>query len=535
MNESEPLMKCRENEQSVKTTGLLVPEDLSVAGTCLLATWQTSLRGHESYSGLFMEQRKSCNDEKGKAQVGETPMRPNTDALQDGGLSHSSKEASVMGVERRAEVIQLKLPLATMGKHGRDKGMETKSIPITQEMVLSAYKRVRKNKGVAGIDKESLSEFEEKLNDNLYITWNRLSSGSYHPTAVLEVEIPKGERRKRKLGIPTVRDRIGQQVIKNYLESRFEAAFSEHSYGYRPLKNTHQAVIQVRKNIREYRWVIDMDISNFFDKMSHELLMKAIERHVPEQWVKMYIKRWLQAPIEDREGNRRMRNGEGTPQGGVISPLLSNVFLHYTFDKWFGKYYPQLRFVRYADDIIIHCNNQLEAERVLKAVRERFTTCRLQLNEKKTKIVYCKSAWRKAKYKTVQFDFLGFSFQPRTSQSKEGKLFLGYDCAISRKSRKKIITEIRKTNFHRWTQRDIFQIAAYFNSKIRAWINYFGKFRKGELRYIFSIFHLRLMKWAMNRYKRFGKSYRKAGRWIRYLAKCYPNLFVHWQHGFQGA
>jgi RNA-directed DNA polymerase len=268
--------------------------------------------------------------------------------------------------------------------------------------------------------------------------------------------------------------------------------------------------------------------------MSHELLMKAVEKHVEEKWVKMYLIRWLEAPIEDRKGNKRIRMVEGTPQGGVISPLLANLFLHYAFDKWLGKIYPKLRFVRYADDIIVHCNTQAEAEEVLKAIRERMAECRLELNEKKTKIVHCKKARRNAEYKTVQFDFLGFSFQPRPTKNKEeGKMFLGFDCAISVKKEKKIIDEIRKTNFQRWTNRDIYQIAEFFNPIFSGWINYYGKYRKYEMQWIFDIFHRRLNKWVVNRYKRFKGSRKQAARWLRDLALRQPDLFVHWLHGFK--
>jgi group II intron reverse transcriptase/maturase len=481
-----------------------------------------------------MEQERSYKDGKGKAQVGGTSMRPKTYALDEVRLSHSSNETSVMGGERRAEVIQLKLPLST--RKGRKEVVETKSIPITQEMVLSAYKKVRKNKGSAGIDDESLEMFEENLSDNLYITWNRLSSGSYHPSSVREVEIPKDEGRKRKLGIPTVRDRICQQVVKDYLEERFEAEFSEHSYGYRPMKNTHQALTAVRKNVREYAWVIDMDISGFFDNMSHELLMKAVDRHVEEKWVKMYITRWLESPIEDRKQNKRYREGKGTPQGGVISPLLANLFLHYAFDKWFGIKYPHLKFVRYADDIVVHCNRQEEAENVLKSIRERLKECRLELNENKTKVVYCKNAKRKQRFATVRFDFLGFSFQPRPTLNRvDREMFLGYDCAISKKSEKKIVEIIRKTEFHRWTGSDIYRIAEYFNPMISGWINYFGCIGKREMQYVFHIFHRRLIKWACNRFRRFYRSRRQAWNWLMQIAKSQPYLFVHWRHGFTTA
>ncbi len=482
-----------------------------------------------------MEQRKSHKDDKGNAQVGQTLVRQNTDGLCDGGLSRSSDEVPVMGVEQRAKVIQLELPLATFIDKGRDSGIETKSLPITKRMVWESYKKVRSNKGAAGIDDETLDLYKERLKDNLYILWNRMSSGSYFPPSVLEVEIPKDDGSKRKLGIPTVNDRVAQQVVKTYLEPRFEIEFSPQSYGYRPNKSAHQAVAEVRKNVRQYQWVIDMDITGFFDNMSHDLLMKAVDKHVGEKWAKMYIKRWLEAPIEDKGGNKRYRDGAGTPQGGVISPLLANLFLHYALDKWLEKNYPQLQFVRYADDAIIHCRYQAEAEKVLSAIKQRMLDCGLEVNERKSKIVYCKNANRKGTYKVVKFDFLGFTFQPRPTSTRAGQMFLGFDCAISTKSKKKITEVFCKSNFQRQTESDITRIAEEFNPRIRGWINYYGKFRKFSLMKIFRIFHHRLMSWAVNRYKRFKGSMRKAGRWIYELARSQPNLFVHWQHGFQGA
>ena len=482
-----------------------------------------------------MEQRKSHKDEKGKAQAGQALVRPNTDVLCDGGLSRSSDETSVMGVEQRAKVIQLELPLATFIDKGRDNGIETKSLPITKRMIWEAYKKVRSNKGAAGIDNETLEIYKENLQDNLYVLWNRMSSGSYFPPSVLEVEIPKDDGKKRKLGIPTVNDRVAQQVVKTYLEPRFEVEFSPHSYGYRPNKNAHQALESVRMNVRKYWWVIDMDISGFFDNMSHELLMKAVSRHVEEKWAKMYIQRWLESPIEDKDGNKRYRKGMGTPQGGVISPLLANLFLHYALDKWLELNYSQLKYVRYADDAIIHCHTLSQAKKLMTAIQHRMQECGLEVNKKKSKIAYCKTASRNAPYKTVSFDFLGYTFQPRPTATKTGRMFLGFDCAISTKSKKKITEEFRESRFHKWTCSEITRIAEEFNSKIQGWINYYGRFRKYSLMRVFRIFHRRLMLWAVNRYKRFKGSMRKAGKWVYRLAKSQPDLFVHWKHGFQGA
>ena len=482
-----------------------------------------------------MEQRKSTKDGKGKTQEGQTPLRLNTDALVDGGSNRSSVEDLVIGLEQRVGIIQLELPLTTSVKGRRTKGVTAKGIPITRSMVWQAYKKVRKNKGSGGVDGKSLKSYSENLEDNLYKLWNRLTSGSYFPKAVKQVAIPKKDGSQRKLGIPTIDDRIAQQVIKDYLESRFEKEFHANSYGYRPLKSAHQALEQVRQNTWKRDWVIDMDIKGFFDEVSHELLMKALTKHVSEKWVLMYITRWLESPIETESKEKIYRKGKGTPQGGVISPLLANLFLHYVFDKWLEKTNPNLMFVRYADDIIVHCRTKQEAEQVLESIKYRMEECQLRLHDKKTKIVYCKKYKKRSASKTIKFDFLGFSFQPRPSTTKSGRMFLGYDCAISDSSKKKIISEIRSTNFQRWTNRSINQIAEFFNAKIRGWINYFGKFRKHKLNSIFRIFERRIIEWARRRYKRLGKSYIKASKWFYRFKRNNSKLFVHWERGFINA
>jgi len=410
---------------------------------------------------------------------------------------------------------------------------EAKSIPVTIEMVWAAYKKVKAKRGGAGIDGISLEQFELKLDDNLYKIWNRLASGSYFPPPLKEVEIPKKDGRKRKLGIPTVGDRIAQMVLKDLVEERLEREFSSSSYGYRPLRSAHQALAAVRRNVRKYDWVIDLDIKGFFDNINHELLMVAVERHVGEKWIKMYIRRWLEMPIQTKTGELVEKQGKGTPQGGVISPLLSNLFLHYVLDKWLSIKYPEVSFVRYADDAIIHCRTKTEAEAVLRAITQRVQECSLELHEKKTKIVYCKDYRRKGKFSNVQFDFLGFSFQPRTIKSKiNGQLFLGFDLAISRTSRNKIIEAIRETNFHRWTTAKVERIAEKLNPQIAGWLNYYGKYRRWELSGIFRRLHWRLAKWLLNKYKRLKLSFKRAFKMLRNIRLSNPTLFAHWKVGY---
>ena len=411
---------------------------------------------------------------------------------------------------------------------------ETKSLPITKGMVLEAYKAVRSNRGSAGVDNISLQDFEEKLDKHLYKIWNRLSSGSYFPPPVKEVEIAKKDGGVRKLGIPTVGDRIAQMVIKEYLEERFEKLFHPNSYGYRPLKSAHDALKQVRQNCREYAWVIDMDIKGFFDNIGHGLLMLAIEKHVEEKWVKMYIKRWLEMPIEKKSGDMVYKEGKGTPQGGVISPLLANLFLHYVLDVWLSIKFPMVSFVRYADDAIIHCHSKGQSELVLRELHQRMEECNLELHKDKTKIVYCKDYRRKEKFDTVKFDFLGFSFQPRSMKSKrDDGWFLGFSPAISKASQNRIVDELRKTNFHKWSNAKIEDIAQLLNPKIRGWVNYYGKFSRFMLGRLFRRLHHRLIKWLMNRYKRLKSSVNKAYAMLKRIFKSNPNLFAHWSAGYR--
>lgn len=400
-------------------------------------------------------------------------------------------------------------------------------------MIWQAYKRVRANKGSAGIDLVSIEQFETNLSGNLYKLWNRMASGSYFPPPVKEVEIPKKDGKVRKLGIPTVSDRIGQMVVKMFLEPRLEKNFSQNSFGYRPKKSAHQALEQVRKNCWKTDWVIDLDIKGFFDNIDHHKLMLAVERHVPENWVKLYIARWLACPVMTKSGKLLVKQGKGTPQGGVISPLLSNLFLHYGFDRWLEQTDRTVSYTRYADDVIVNCKSQKHAERTLKAIQNRMHRIGLELHPEKTKIVYCKDYRRKGKYHNVKFDFLGYSFQPRTSKSKKRSgLFLGFDCSISISSRKRIAAKLAELKVHRMTSNSIVGIAKILNPMIRGWINYYAKFRKSMLHGVFKLLNNRLVKWARKRYKRYKTSIKLAYKWFFRIQEQFPNLFYHWKMGY---
>jgi group II intron reverse transcriptase/maturase len=410
---------------------------------------------------------------------------------------------------------------------------ETKSVPISRQMIWEAYKKVKANKGSAGVDSISMEKFDANRSKYLYKLWNRMASGSYYPPAVKEVEIPKKDGKIRRLGIPTISDRVGQMAVKDYLEPRFEEIFSPNSYGYRPNKNAHQALSIVRENCWKYDWVIDLDIKGFFDNISHEKLMKAVEKHVPEKWACMYIRRWLNMPVLKKDGRLKEKQGKGTPQGGVISPLLANLFLHYALDKWLEQRVSTVKYVRYADDAIIHCINKTQAYQTLSLLKERMKACELELHPEKTRLVYCRDFKRQGNYKTVKFDFLGFSFQPRTAKSKRtGTLFLGYDCAISISSRKRLADKLKELNILNLSFKSIVGIAQKLNPYIRGWINYFGKFRGYELSKVFYLLRCRLVRWARKRYKRYKHSLNKAYEWLNRVRKQYPYLFYHWQLGF---
>lgn len=419
-----------------------------------------------------------------------------------------------------------------MEKTKMDKTQLTeKPLPVTMQMVEKAYRKVRTKGKAYGVDDVSMKEFEKELGGQLYKLWNRLASGTYFPPAVREVEIPKKDGQMRKLGIPTVGDRIAQTVVKDYMEAPIDKLFHENSYGYRPLKSAHQALAMAQANVKKYDWVIDMDIKGFFDNISHEFILKALDKVVKEKWVRMYCKRWLEMPVQKLDGTVVGKEGRGTPQGGVISPLLANLFLHYAFDMWVTRKHPDICFERYADDIILHCHSRGQAEEILQEITQRMEECKLELHPLKTKIVYCKDHRRTEPHKQVQFDFLGYSFKPRPTKSRiTGQVRNIFDLAISSSSCKRISEEFKSMKILRDTSIAIEEIADKLYSKVQGWVNYYGKFRKWEFFRVFRRLSYRLMRWVQNKYKIDSKG--ESFDWLRKYQKAHPNLFAHWRYGF---
>jgi RNA-directed DNA polymerase len=310
---------------------------------------------------------------------------------------------------------------------------EAKSFDIAKREVWDAYQRVKANRGAAGVDEVTLAEFERDLSKNLYRIWNRMASGSYFPPPVKRVDIPQGDGRSRPLGVPTVADRIAQTVVKQRLEPLLEPVFHTDSYGYRPGRSAHDALRTARRRCWRHDRVLDLDIKGCFDNLDWTLLMRAMRRHTMCPWVLRYVERWLKAPVQMPDGTL-VHPTKGSPQGLVISPVLSNLFLHYAFDQWMARHHPKVPFERYADDIVCHGESQAEAESLRTQLQERLAACQLELHPEKTRVVYCADANRRGNYAVRRFDFLGYTFKPRQAMNRYGRLFTSFSPAVGEKA-----------------------------------------------------------------------------------------------------
>ncbi|AHM56105.1 hypothetical protein EAL2_808p04500 (plasmid) [Peptoclostridium acidaminophilum DSM 3953] len=404
----------------------------------------------------------------------------------------------------------------------------SKPYKIPKKVVLEAYKRVKANKGSAGIDGITFEVFDENLEKNLYKIWNRMSSGSYIPAPVLAVEIPKKTGGTRRLGIPTITDRIAQMVARMIVEPKVEPIFHEDSYGYRPNKSALEAVGRARERSWKYDYVIELDVKGLFDNIDHELLMRVVEKHVDEKWAKLYIKRWLEAPFTTKEGQHIARKA-GTPQGGVISPVLANMFLHYAFDRWMERNYPKCPFERYADDAVIHCQTPTQAKQLKQALTERMLECRLELHPEKTRIAYCHDKDRKENYPVRSFDFLGYTFKAMNIKCRDGILRYNFIASVSKTSCKSFRDKIKALEIHKRTGSSINIIAEIINPIVRGWMNYFSKYNPSAMKYSLDCVDRRLVKWAMCKFKHFRGHRRRAEKWLSEVKSREPGLFAHWK------
>jgi RNA-directed DNA polymerase len=405
---------------------------------------------------------------------------------------------------------------------------KTKPFSISKQVVWEAYQRVKANQGAAGVDGQSVKDFEVDLKDNLYKIWNRMSSGSYFPPPVRTVEIAKSDGRPRRLGIPTVADRVAQMVVKMHLEPDVEPNFHPDSYGYIRGRSALDAVGVVRKRCWRYNWVIDLDIKGFFDNIDHDLMLHAVKKHTTSKWMLLYIERWLRAPAQLEDGSLIKRE-KGTPQGGVISPLLANIFLHHAFDEWMRLDHPSIRFARYADDIIAHCRSEAQAQFMLRAIKRLLARCKLQLHPDKTKIVYCKDDRRPGNYDHESFDFLGYSFRPRGC--KGPGYFVGFTPAVSKSAIKAMSATIGSWKLQLWSSASLEDIARRINPVLRGWLNYYGRYYKSAMRLVLRQLQHALARWAMRKYKRLKGHWLRAIHWVNRIMRRDRKLFASWEFG----
>lgn len=407
--------------------------------------------------------------------------------------------------------------------------LPSKPFLIEKRQVYEAYLEVRSKEGAGGVDGVTIEQFEKDLKGNLYKIWNRMSSGAYFPPPVRAVTIPKKNGGQRILGVPTVADRVAQTVVKQTIEPALDKIFLADSYGYRPDKSALDAVGVTRERCWKYDWVLEFDIKGLFDNIDHTLLMRAVRKHVTCPWALLYIERWLTAPML-REDGTLIERARGTPQGGVVSPILANLFLHYTFDLWMARTFPHLRWCRYADDGLVHCRSEREARIVWEALTFRMAECRLELHPTKTKIVYCRDYRRTGNFENVAFDFLGYCFRPRTVKGQRSQnLFCGYTPAVSKPALNAMRSTIRDLKLRKRTQVTLDDIARELNPITRGWIAYYGRYTRSALYPVVRYIDQTLAVWMKRKFKRFHHRLGRARDFLTKIASENPRLFVHWQ------
>lgn len=406
-------------------------------------------------------------------------------------------------------------------------GLAGKSHDIPKQLIWAAWIKVKSNGGAAGADGVTIEQFEARLADNLYRLWNRMSSGSYFPGPVRAVEIPK-KGGTRVLGIPNVIDRVAQTAAVLVLEPNVEKVFHDDSYGYRPGRSPIDAVRVCRQRCFQRDWVVDLDVKAFFDSVPWDLMLKAVARHTDHTWVLLYVERWLKAPMLMPEGILTQRV-KGTPQGGPISPLIANIFLHYGLDMWMGREYPTVWFERFADDVVVHCVTERQARQVQDAIGRRLADIGLLMHPDKTRIVYCKDYKRRREFEQVSFTFCGYMFRPREAFDKaRKKSYTGFMPAAAPGKLTDMSRKAASWRLHRRTNSTLDDLAEVVNPVLRGWLNYFTVFYPSAVIPIGKRVDRHLMRWARWKYKRLKPSEDRTRTWLQGVRQRSPDLFTHW-------
>ena len=406
----------------------------------------------------------------------------------------------------------------------------TKPFDIPKQLVWKAFQRVKANGGSSGVDGKSIDAFEERLGDNLYKIWNRMVSGSYFPPPVKSVPIPKKTGGTRILGVPTVADRVAQTAVKMVLEPLLEPMFDENSFGYRPGRSALDAINLVRRRSWKYDWVVEFDVKALFDSIDHELLLRAVRKHCQTPWVLLYIERWLRAPMMMEDGTQVVRT-RGTPQGGVVSPLLANLFLHYVLDLWVRRHMRSVRLCRYADDGVVHCKSESQAKHALRKIGERLRECGLELHPEKTRIAYCQDVNRQGSYPTTQFTFLGYTFRPRKATDKYGRVYVNFSPAVSREALTAMRQEVRGWHLQLKCDKSLSDLSNMYNPILRGWWNYYGRFYASALQPLWRSVNDYLARWLRRKYKHLARHLIRSTKELGKLAASSPRAFVHWERG----
>ena len=410
-------------------------------------------------------------------------------------------------------------------RKGGEKSNMSRLYDVAREEVDASWKAVRQAGGGCGHDGKTIKDVEADLDNQLYRIWNRMTSGSYMAQPVLLVNIPKAKGGFRQLGIPTVTDRIAQHVIKRRLEAIVEPLFHEDSYAYRPGRSAIDALAVVRERCFRHEWLLEIDIKAFFDTLNHDKLMEIVDNYTDDKAIRLYARKFLKAPGRMENGDT-IERATGTPQGGVVSPVLANLYLHEAFDCWMAKAFPEVKFCRYADDIVVHCVSEKQAFFMKNRISARLKEYNLELHPEKTRIVYTGTSNdfdHRGHSLSRKFTFLGYDFKPRMSRNG----WLGYSPGIGQGAMKMIRIKIKSWNWKRRISQSIEDIARQSDSAIRGWINYYGHYRRSELYRLEHMINNYLAQFIKRKHSK-GWTWGQAWKELEKLKQEKPRLFSHW-------